>query len=591
MMVKFAAIRTRRLRPSAVAGRLQLCSTSLLFPPTLIAAAVFLVFWPAVDADFVNWDDNFLLVENERYRGFGPEQLRWMFTTFHMGHYQPLTWVSYALDHLVWGMEPRGYHLTNVILHAANAVLIYVLARRLFDLALGASRTRTVPPLLAALLFAVHPLRTESVAWVTARRDLLSTFFFLLAVISWLRFREREGRDARWYAASVVCFLLSLLSKAWTMTLPAVLLVLDVWPLRRLERSGIAALVREKAAFLLLAAAAAATAFLAAWQKGAVVDIAQFTLVQRISQVFYGLAFYLRKSIAPTALSPVYLLDKQLDPTAPPYVLSALVVAGLAALLILCRRRWPAALAAFAGYAVLVSPVLGLAQSGVQLVADRYSYISCIPLALLAGAVLGSRPARAVAAGVLLLVLGLLTRHQASVWHDPLSLWNHTLAVDRENWVAHNGRGSAHQSAGDLEQAEADYDAAIRLNPRFAVAYLNRGHLRMRRGDADGALADWDRAVEIRPTFADALMNRGAARLTRGDAEGAVRDLEATTRLKPESFTAWYNLATAHVVVGRLDLALVDIERAIAVSPPEGELREKAERKLEALREEIQRAR
>jgi tetratricopeptide (TPR) repeat protein len=446
-----------------------------------------------------------------------------------------------------------------------------------------------LPAFVAALLFAIHPLRAESVAWVTARRDLLSTLFFLLAVIGWLRFREEEGRDRRWYAASLVCFLLSLLSKTWTMTLPVVLLVLDAWPLRRLARAGLAALVREKAAFLVLALAAAGTAFLAAWQKGAVVDVAQFSVVQRIMQACYGLAFYVRKSLVPTALSPAYLLDKQLDPAAAPYILSALAVLGVGAVLVLGRRRWPAVLAAFAAYAVLVSPVLGFAQTGIQLVADRYSYISCIPLALLAGSILGAPASRTVIAAGLLVVLGLLARRQTLVWRDSMALWEQAVAVDRRNWLAHNHRGSARQKAGDLERARADYDTAIALNPRFAVAHYNRGQLRMSVGDADGALADWNRAVEILPTFADALMLRGTVRLSRGETESAIRDLEAAARLRPDSFPAWYNLASAHAVAGQLEHARDDIERAVAIAPA-GELREKAERKLEAVRAELQRA-
>ena len=557
--------------------------------PLLLVGSVAVAFWPAFAAGFVNWDDPGLLVENPRYRGLGPAELGWMLTTFHMGHFHPLTWLSFAIDHALWGMEPRGYHLTNVVLHAANAVVFWALARRVLAHAGTRRDVQATGALLAALLFALHPLRVESVAWVTERRDVLSTLFLLLTVLAWLRFQEGGAVRRRWYAIALGCFVLSLLSKAWAITLPAVLLVLDVWPLRR--RRPVAALVLEKLPFIAVAGGAAVLALVAQRTAGAMGDAAELGVLQRTMQALYGLAFYVRKSLVPTGLSPVYLLDPRLDPAAPRYLLSAAGVLAAAGALVAFRRRSPGTVVAFVCYAILVSPVLGFAQSGVQLVADRYAYVASLPLALLAGAALatlaraGGRIAAAVSIAVVA-TLGIATWRQTQVWHDSLTLWNHALALDPDNWLAHNSRGLAREQAGDPERAAADFDAAVRAAPGYAMAYNNRGRLRVGRGDVAGAIADWDRALALAPGLAVAALNRGAARLVQGDTAGAIADLETATRLAPGDASAWYNLATAHTMAGRLDLAIEDCGRALALAGGDDDLRARAQRKLDALRAE-----
>jgi hypothetical protein len=213
--------------------------------PWGIAAVVLVAFAPVWNCEFVNWDDDKNLLNNVLYRGFTPAHLRWMFTTFHVGHYQPLSWVTLAVDYALWGMQPRGYHVTNLVLHTANALLVYALALALLPRAAApcgrASPSAadgislSIAAAVAALFFAIHPLRVESVAWVTERRDVLSGFFLLLTVLAYLRMVDARPAGAwrTWFGLSLGCFILSLLSKAWGMTLPVVLLVLDVYPLWR----------------------------------------------------------------------------------------------------------------------------------------------------------------------------------------------------------------------------------------------------------------------------------------------------------------------------------------------------------------------
>ncbi|MEP7002294.1 MAG: hypothetical protein ABI969_17525, partial [bacterium] len=205
--------------------------------PLCIALVTIAVFLPALYNGFVSWDDEKNFLVNPNYRGLGVHQLSWMWTTFHMGHYVPLSWMTLGMDYLLWGMRPAGYHLTSVVIHALDAVILYFLARRLFlisGIGAGDEGALTLPAAFAALVFAIHPLRVESVVWVTERRDVLSLMFYLLSIIAFLRARNANGRRRNWYWASVTLYLCALLSKATAMTLPAVLLVLDVYPLKRL---------------------------------------------------------------------------------------------------------------------------------------------------------------------------------------------------------------------------------------------------------------------------------------------------------------------------------------------------------------------
>src|SRR5437870_4890194 len=337
-------------------GRPIACTPARLRPgvAALLVAAVSVCFLPALGSQFVLWDDDMNFTDNPSYRGLSASHLRWMFTTLYGGHYQPLSWLTLGLDYTIWAMNPTGYHLTNLLLHAASALLVY---RMIVALVPGVGARAA---LAGALLFAIHPLRVESVAWATERRDVLSALFYLATVLGYLRLvqAKRDGRPWRgWLAASVGCFLLSLLSMAWGITLPLVLLALDVYPLRRLVRRRDAVpLLLEKIPYAALALGGAVLAQLASNQVPAKRTLAQHGLVERAAQAAYGLVFYLWKTLVPIRLSPVYLLEQTLRPTAPRYLASAAIVVGVTAAAVLLRRRAPWATVARACYAPVPPP-------------------------------------------------------------------------------------------------------------------------------------------------------------------------------------------------------------------------------------------
>lgn len=370
------------------------CAWLSWFVPLVVFLLTVATFLPALQNGFIDWDDYETLLNNPHYRGVGWTELRWMFTTFHMGHYQPLSWMTFGLDYLLWGMEPFGYHLTNLLLHAANAVLFYFVAVRLLGLALSGPNAPREFPLqvaagFAALLFSIHPLRVESVAWATERRDVLSGLFFLGTILCYLRtvtFQTSNRSRPWWMTASVLIYGFSLLSKASGVTLPLILLLLDVYPLGRVGGGpgrwfGPEArrVYWEKLPFLLLALGAGVSASIAQYQAGAMIPLDKYGVLPRLAQAFFGVVFYLWKTMMPVGLSPLYELPAHLNPWDWRFLLAGVVVLVVSTTLFVARRRWPAGLASWLWYIVILAPVLGIAQSGQQMVADRYSYLSCLP--------------------------------------------------------------------------------------------------------------------------------------------------------------------------------------------------------------------
>src|SRR5256886_49491 len=353
--------------------------------PVLIALVTLAAFLPTLQNQFVNWDDHENLLDNPHYRGLGRAHLRWMWTT-HMGHWIPLTWMTFGLDYLLWGMNPVGYHLTSLLLHVTNAVVFFFVVRRILTLALPSPAERShalaVSAGFAALVFAIHPLRVESVAWVTERRDVLSGLFYLLTILVYLRASERGARGQGWYWPSVAAFVCALLSKSMVVNLPVVLLILDVYPLRRLggavgwwsepARRGFV----QEIPFVLLAAAASAIALMAQLSHDPMVSVVQLSGLGRLAGSMYGVGFYLLKTVAPVNLSPLYELPPTVNPWAPPFIVSYGVVVAITALVLALRRREPGLPAAWLAYVVVLLPVLGIFQSGPQIAAGRYTYLA-----------------------------------------------------------------------------------------------------------------------------------------------------------------------------------------------------------------------
>jgi len=511
---------------------------------------------------------NFLT--NPRYRGLAPENLRWMFTD-HFGHYMPLTWMSLGLDYVVWGMNAFGYHLTSVVLHSINAALCFALMGRLLGRALPdqAARARHALALAAALFFSLHPLRVESVAWITERRDVLSGFYFLLSLLAYLKSTDGSSRRL-WLGASLVAFAASLLCKAMGMTLPLVLLILDAWPLRRFERERPRDILIEKAPFFALLVAGAALSAWAQTSAHAVYTFREYPLAQIAGQPGYRLSFYVVKTLLPIGLSPLYFYRPEMGAA---HIVGGVAVLGLSVLLWRRRREAPAAAAAWASYLVLIGPVSGLAQAGPHAVADRYSYLACLPFAGLFAAVptLPSAPAarRAAAAlaAVALVLLAGLTIRQCACWHDSVALWERAISIEPDVYFSVHNRGTARMALQDWAGALADFDRAIALNPRYPNPWYDRGTVRATLGEHAAAVEDYTAALRLAPERANAYSARGWSRSKLGDRAGSLADVEEAVRRGPDLFQPRLHRGLVRLTWGDPTGALEDFTRAAALEP------------------------
>ena len=566
--------------------------------PALTALVVVAAFSSALPGGFQQWDDVVLLVDNPAYRGLGWSNLKWMFTTNLMGHYMPLTWITYGLDYVVWGLNPYGYHLTNIVLHAANAALVYLVAQRLFrivwpDTSAGGVDGLRIAAALAALVFGVHPLRVESVAWITERRDVLSGFFFLLAVLMYLRACEVESRDGRrwskFYWAAVGTFVLALLSKSMAVTLPVVLLVLDVYPLRRLRPGAHGWLTpgpwriwQEKLPFLFVGAVVSAVAFRALLGGAAATSWERLGLPERVAVSAYSVAFYLRKTLVPLELSPLYELSLPVHMFDRRFLVSGVVVLFITLAALASRRRWPGLLAVWTCYVVILLPVAGIFHNGHQIAADRYSYLPGVGWALLAGGAVviasrGFRRARsgrrALAALAAVLVvsttaaLALTTWRQAKIWRDDETLWRHAVRLDPASSVAASNFGSGLRLRGKLAEAVEQSEHALLLRPGYAEAHLNLGLAKAAQGRAGEAERHFRQVLEIRPRSAPAHAGLGALLETQGRLDEALEHFHLALQINPRSASIHNDLGVALARRGRIAEALPELLEAVRIDP------------------------
>jgi tetratricopeptide (TPR) repeat protein len=558
--------------------------------PLAVTAITVGAFLPTLQNGFVDWDDRETLLENPHYRGLGRTQLVWMFTAFLKGHYQPLSWLSFSLDYFLWGMDPFGYHLTNLLLHSADAVLFYFVAMRLLALSLPgalmpANLLLRIAASFAALIFAIHPLRVESVAWATERRDVLSSLFLFSTVLCYLRYtnlRKLGFGHRMWMAGALVFYIFSLLSKASGISLPFVLLVLDVYPLRRLEgRPGkwFAGSARkvwwEKVPFFFLAVSFGIIALIAQREAGALMPLERHSFSQRVAQALYGIVFYIRKTLFPFGLSPLYEV-KDVSLLDWPFLLSGVATLAVTICLLYFRRRWPGGLASWIYYGLVLAPVLGVAQSGAQLVADRYSYLSCLGWAVLAGGglfyywqALGSRTRRwlVVPAAVLVAGLGVLTWKQARVWHDTETLWRYAIGVIPESGFAHYNLATALVGKGELDQAIEHYHRVLRIDPTYSPAHYALGNALASRRSWNEAVDHYRRALERDPGYAEAHNNLGIALARLGKLEEAIFHFRAALRIQPGDAKVHVNLANVLAVRGVLKEAVDHYRKALEVDP------------------------
>lgn len=536
------------------------------------------------------------ILENTHCRGLGPQHLSWMLTTPHGGRYQPLAWASLGLDYSLWGLNPGGYHLSNLALHVATSVLVYVLALALIGA--GGQATRRgraswaahLGALLAGLLFAMHPLRVEAVAWASQRGGLLSAFFLLLSVLLYVRGAQAAKRWP-WLAWALVCYALSLAAGPLGVMLPVVLLVLDGYPLHRLGRARSLGTSRtlggvwlEKLPFLALAAGAAAVALWARTEAPVAITETPPQMVERLGQAAYGLVFYTWKTVRPRDLAPLYELHL------PVKLLSVKYLGSIAAVLVAIvgltwrGRRVPAVVTAAACYVALLLPVLGLVHLGPREVADRYSYLPSIAWAVLAGAGLSrlwamrGLPLRCLAGGVT--VLGLLgaggltrlTRQQCRVWQTPLTLWTHAFEREPSSGLLQYNLARELDRDGQTKRALQLYRAAIATRSGLLEAHYGLGAGLQTVGRFAEAVEAYRRALQVAPQSALTRYHLGNALAAVGEIGPAAEHLLAAVALDPARAASYRSLGNLYGMTGRWSEAIEQYRAALALEPHNAEL-------------------
>jgi len=498
------------------------------------------IYLPALANGFTDWDDPGYVVRNPHLGPFDARFFAWAFTVFRQGNWHPLTWLSLGIDRALFGNAPWGYHLTNVLLHGTCTLFVVLVVEALFARGLGARDDRSlVAAAVAGLVFALHPLHVESVAWVSERKGLLCGVFYVAALLCYLRFAEHRRRS--WYLACLGSFFLALLAKPMAVTFPLVLLILDVYPLGRLTRSGFARVLVEKAPFFVLSIGASVVTLIAQWTGGAVAAMQRVGLWARLWNAERALGFYLVKLALPIDLTPVYPLEPGASPWRWDFLVALAFVLSTTMAAVLWRRRAPLLAATWAAYVVMLLPVVGLIQVGEQAAADRYMYLPLLAPAIGIAAVVvrlwsrGQAARIALVASTLVAAAGMsaLTVRQIGVWRDPRTLWT---------WV-------------------------VAKQPGAAIAHYNLGeHLRAQ-GDLEGAALCWRRAVEVEPAFSWPLSGLGSLAALRGEPGEARRYFERALAVNPSDAAALYNLATSLEDEGRFAEARTHYERFLEVAP------------------------
>jgi len=544
---------------------------------TIVALTLALIalwaFLPALENGFVNFDDGLYVTDSAwLHEGLTWRSARWAFEHFYASNWHPLTVLSHMLDRELFGLDPRGHHLTSIVLHAVNCALLFAV--------LAAATGAPWRSAFAALLFALHPLRVESVAWVSERKDVLSAFFALLALAAYVRWTRR--RSSRSYLAIVGCFALSLMSKAMAITLPLALLLLDVWPLRRVDPLARpiawrrwAALGREKVPLLVLSLAVGLLTILA--QGDAMSVSAPVPLSLRVANAIDAYASYLRMTLVPAGLSVFYPFPAAISPWRVAVSLSGLILATAAALAAL--RRAPYLAVGWFWFLGLLVPVLGLVKVGDQAMADRYTYLPSIGLAIAASwgweALTGSRLRRvsvALAAAALAL-LALLTAQQTRVWRDSVTLFAHALRVTTGNHIAHINLAQALAARGDRTEAIEHYRRAVAIREDSAVALGGLAQLLLAEGDAAASERHLLRALEVAPCDHRLHIALAAAREATGRLAEARASLAVALSCEPLAVPAHWGLSRLFAREGELDRAIAHARAGLAIEPNRTELR------------------
>ncbi len=524
-----------------------------LLPVILIIS--FLVYLPVLQNGLLAWDDDNYIKNNPLVHTIS---LKEIFSTYVMGNYHPLTILTFAIEYQLFGLNETAFHAVNLFLHLLNVVLVFYAMLHVSG--------KTVVAVMASLLFGIHPLHVESVAWAAELKDLLYTFFFLAAYIFYLKFLN--DRRKKFYFFSLLLFLCSLLSKAMAASLPVVLLLTDYFTGKKINGKTLL----EKLPFFLLSVVFGVVAIWAQQSEGAT-EAVDYPLFQRLVFASYGFISYLFKLVLPLNLSAYYPYPVKSDESLPViYYLYPAILVGLIIAVYYSAKHTRKIFFGLGFFAITVFLVLQFLPVGGAIMADRYSYVPSIGIFYLAGEafhfLINKKPrwqAMAVA-GVFAVFFSVKTFERCKVWQNDLTLWNDVISRYQTIPYAYNNRGRFYLNEGKNELALADFNKALELKPDHFKAYNNRGILFMNTSRNEEALADFNKAIELMPGSEGLYMNRGNVLKNLNRPEEAMKDLNKTIEMNPGFAEAWYSRGNLYMSQGKTEEAISDFSKAIELN-------------------------
>ncbi|MGD0814440.1 MAG: tetratricopeptide repeat protein [Verrucomicrobiota bacterium] len=527
-----------------------------------LALAVLAAYAPVFSAGFITYDDPIFVTANPHVRGgLSWAGFIWAFTTCDASIWHPLTWLSYLVDSELYGMNPGGFHVTNALLHLANSILLFLLLQRMTK--------ATWPSALAAALFALHPLHVESVAWVSERKDVLSTLFWMLAVGAYVRYVEQSAlkspESKTFYFGSLVLFALGLMAKPMLVTLPLILLLLDYWPLQR-RQASVAALLAEKAPFFILAAASCALTLFVARHADATVPLAGRSLASHLENVPLSYVRYIAKTFWPVDLAVFYPYERHWPVWD---IAGAVAFLGLMTGWVLWQARSrPYCAVGWFWFLIMLAPVIGVVQVGSFSIADRWSYLSNTGLFIMviwAGRV---RPQALGFAGSLALAACLTaTAMQVRYWKDSETLYRHALAVTGHNGAMENTLGNVLLQQGRVDEALPHLLRAVAFAPDYPQSHYNLGSALLASGKVAEALSQFETQVALQPNDPFAQYNFGRVLVEHGLADDAIPHLEKAVQLRPDLVDYHCELGDACRQSGRAAEAVSEYNKTLQFSP------------------------
>ncbi len=545
-----------------------------------LITGIILIYIKVQNFDFVGYDDELYVTENLHVqKGVSLEGIKWAFTTFHSANWHPLTWLSHMLDCELYGLNPAGHHLTNIEFHIANALLLFII---LFKITGAIWRSAFV-----ATLFALHPLHVESVAWVSERKDVLSTFFGLLAIAAYSRYVINSS--AKYYILVIAFLSLGLMAKPMLVTIPFVLLLLDFWPLERFqyqrdfyftsEKTRGDALRRnlqiilEKIPLVIPVVISCIVTFIAQKSEGAVKSIGALPLKSRIANTFVSYVNYVLKAIWPHKLAVFYPHPGNTLPLWQS-------VGGALLIIVVCygaiwkAKKYPFIPVGLFWYLGTLVPVIGLVQVGNQAMADRYTYIPLIGIFIIVswGAPELFKEWRfqkiflGISAAILLVALSWKSFFQLNSWKNGIVLFEHAVSVTDNNYLAHNNLGKAYESI-DLDKAVSHYEKAVKIRPDDEMVFFNLGNAFLEKGNIDDAVRHYLKALNIKPDYPAALNNLGGALVKKGDYDEAIYYFKTAIRTESKEADARMNLASVLFLKGKPDEAISQYRKILQTEP------------------------